>query len=147
MGSLFGEVYYINPTMSTILHHGIGRLGLLYTESATGLLLLDNSYEMVHSYIYQAVRGYTAHKPPSWSMPITYLSGNTYYKAIVNQPITAGKLMLNRGVASYAFIWCMWFYLVQELLRCICFSTLIPISITLFLISSTKTWVHVNNFI
>ena len=33
------------------------------------------------------------------------------------------------------------------LLRCICFSTLIPISITLFLISSTKTWVHVNNFI
>ena len=34
-----------------------------------------------------------------------------------------------------------------ELLRCICFSTLIPISITLFLISSTKTWVHVNNFI
>ena len=60
MGSLFGEVYYINPTMSTILHHGIGRLGLLYTESATGLLLLDNSYEMVHSYIYQTVRGYTA---------------------------------------------------------------------------------------
>ena len=33
------------------------------------------------------------------------------------------------------------------MLRCICFSTLIPISITLFLISSTKTWVHVNNFI
>ena len=37
--------------------------------------------------------------------------------------------------------------LIMELLRCICFSTLIPISITLFLISSTKTWVHVNNFI
>ena len=34
-----------------------------------------------------------------------------------------------------------------SMLRCICFSTLIPISITLFLISSTKTWVHVNNFI
>ena len=35
----------------------------------------------------------------------------------------------------------------EIMLRCICFSTLIPISITLFLISSTKTWVHVNNFI
>ena len=82
------------------------------------------------------------------------LSGRLRYRGKAGIKLNLGSKSVNLLLAFIVLSeWNIWnkpqyeWRIRYKLLRCICFSTLIPISITLFLISSTKTWVHVNNFI
>ena len=84
-------------------------------------------------YVDNEVKSYVVHR---CLVIVGYEGIHCTVNLILSKPISS-KPKSSSKLITHSFIWCMWFYLVQELLRCICFSTLIPISITLFLISST----------